>query len=72
MTNKKVTASTITVNKNNNKKRCTWISDEIHCAPKQNNQCFEQINCSSSRTNKTITNQLLGEHQIVKHVRALN
>ena len=40
MTNKNPIASTITVhmyrvNKNNNKKKCTWTSDENHCAPKQ-------------------------------------
>ncbi len=31
-----------------------WTSDEYHCT-KQNNQRFEQINCSSSSTNNLVT-----------------
>ena len=38
------------VNKSNNDKRCTWTSDENHCAPEQ--PTFQtDLNCSSSRTN---------------------
>ncbi len=38
MINKNATASTITVqmyrvNKSNNERRCTWTSEENHCAP---------------------------------------